>query len=78
MNPEPVQAGVVLVAMVGLDAQLDDPEGAPRKFRPRGVVHREVLQGGAIVLVHVTAQLDRVGVVLGGQALIRSGKNKLI
>lgn len=71
MHPEPVQAGVVRVAMVGLDAQLDDPEGAPGQFRPRRFVHREVLQGGAIVLVHVTAQLDRVGVVLGGQALIK-------
>lgn len=69
MHPEPVQARVARIAVVGLDAKLHDAERPSHQLRSRRIIHREVLQRGAIVQVLVVTQLDRFLIVFGRETL---------
>lgn len=76
MYPEPIEARVVRITVVGFDAQFHDAERTAGQFRSRRIIHREVLQRGAIVQVLVVTQQDRFLVVFAREALHGMGRKK--
>lgn len=76
MHPEPIEARVVRITVVGFDAQFHDAERTAGQFRSRRIIHREVLQRGAIVQVLVVTQQDRFLVVFAREALHGMGRKK--